>query len=123
MISRIAAQYLDKKDAFTLKEELLNEGIESIVKLHGLPLFLGGFTNYQIQVAPEDFEKAKELIDRFNIDAEEKRKAANLLYSTQCPKCSSKEIYEYDKKSIFLKIFYFRVRVMNCKECNCKWYL
>ena len=123
MISKIAAQYLDKNDALALKDDLLGIGIESVVKLHGLPRFLGGITNYQIQVAPEDFEKAKKLIDRFNSDAEEKRKAAKLLYSVQCPKCGSKEIYEYDKKSIFRKIFYFRVRVMNCKECNCQWYL
>lgn len=122
MISQIIARYLDKNEAVSLKNNLEKAGIESVVKLHGLPKFLGGMTNYQVQVDPADIEKATEVFEKFKETTANARKEEMIRLTTQCPRCGSKEIFEKEKKSLFRKIYYFRVKLWGCKECNFEWF-
>ena len=122
MLTKIVAQYLEKDEAFDLKTELDNAGIECIAKRHGLPRLFGGFINYQVQVDKKDFLLAKPLVDSYLEKRKLERKELIHQLSTQCPQCGSKNIGEKKDKSFLEKIFYVGVTIWTCKECGGMWY-
>jgi len=118
----IIAQYLDKEDAFKLQQLLTDSGIDSIVKRQGLPRFLGGFNNFQVQIEKSDSEKAGPILAKFNEELKRERDELNHFLSTRCPRCGTDNIDPNYRKNFLEKIFYAGVKIWKCNECGCQWY-
>jgi formate dehydrogenase maturation protein FdhE len=122
MFTKIISRYLDNIEAEALRAKLEAEGIACEVKKNGLPRFLGGFINYQVQIDHTDTQRAQLVVDAFNEAAAIERAALEKSLTEQCPKCRSTAIFTLEKRSVLAKIRYYGVTVWNCKECETEWY-
>jgi YgiT-type zinc finger domain-containing protein len=118
----VLSKYLNKEEARELKALLTSAGIESVIREHGPSRWLLGGIFCQVQIGRKDFEKAKIISDKLNEQLKEKRDASNILLSSECPECKSKEISIQEKKSIFKKLFYAGVTLRKCSQCGHEWY-
>ena len=119
------SQYLSKKEAFSLKETLFNNGIDSIIITQGknvLSYFDSTGSDHMLQIHNSDFEKALPIVQEFNEMIEKKRIQSEHLLTKQCPHCKSLSIHIHEKKSIFDKALNFGVTVWECNDCHKKWF-
>lgn len=118
----IISQYLNDGEASSLREELADAGIPSVVKPHGPGGQLsGGFYNL-LQINKTDFGKALPIVSAFNEKIESDRINKKHELTVACPKCHSRSIVLHEKKSIFDKVFYFGVTVWRCDTCRNEWF-
>jgi hypothetical protein len=117
------AEYLDEDEAFTLRERLKTEGIEPVVKRHGLPRMFGVDSNYRIFIDRVHAEKGKTIVEAFLTECGVKRAETRERLKKQCPICQSANVTSREKTSFLLKLRFFGVQVWRCKECGSEWYI
>jgi hypothetical protein len=122
MSSFMIAEYLDENEASLLRERLKTEGIEPIVKRHGLPRMFGVDSNYRIFIDRAYTDKGKTIVDLFKAECGRKLAENRERLSKQCPSCQSSCVVRREKTSFWLKLRFFRVSVWQCKECGSEWY-
>jgi hypothetical protein len=122
MPSIMIAEYLDENEASLLRERLKAEGMDPIVKRHGLPRMFGVDSNYRIFIDRTHAEKGKTIVKRFLAECAEKRAATKERMTKQCPRCQSSFVKAREKSSFWLKIRFFGVSVWRCNECGGEWY-
>jgi hypothetical protein len=116
------AEYLDENEASALRERLKTEGIDPIVKRHGLPRMFCLDVNYRIFIDRACADKGKTIVERFLAECDRKRKEEKELLSKQCPGCRSSSVAAREKTSFWLKLRFFGVSVWQCRECGSEWY-
>jgi len=119
----LLAEYLDEAESKTLREKLEAAGIDATVKRHGLPRFFGVEINYKVMISQTDLGKAGPIFRQFADDQKKTREERTRLHTTQCPWCSSKNIYNKEKKTIWEKFRFYGVLQWRCKDCNGGWYV
>ena len=122
MSSFMIAEYLDEDEASLLRERLNAEGMDPIVKRHGLPRMFGVDSNYRIFIDRACADKGKIIVERFLAECSRKRAEERALLSKQCPGCHSSSVAAREKTSFWLKLRFFGVSVWQCKECGGEWY-
>lgn len=122
MSSIMIAEYLDGKEAPALGERLKSEGMDPIVKRHGLPRMFGIDVNYRIFVDRTHAATARIIAEQFLAECSRKRTELKQLLTTQCPRCHSSLVAGREKKTFWLKFRFFGVSVWQCKECGSEWY-
>jgi len=122
-MSLVLAEYLDETESKLLREKLERAGVTTVVKRHGLPRFFGVEINYKVIIEQADLDKAGPLYRQFMDDQKKSRAETKQLQTSQCPWCSSKNIFIKEKKSISEKFRFYGVDMWRCKECNGGWYV
>lgn len=123
MATIMIAEYLDEEEASGLRERLLADGIEPIVKRHGLPRMFGVDATYRVFIERSAAEKGRFIVERFLTECSEKRAEVRKKMSTLCPRCQSENIINREKRTPWMKLRFFGVSVWRCSDCGHRWYI